>query len=311
MIKNKPAFVDCYGDLADRFNDKLASTVPGLEVFYDKPTNEDELIKRLQGRKNVMVYMGYMSSKVVNSCPDLKTISYLSTGLATHGDLKESAKLGIRFEGVKGYGDRAVAEHTIALAFAAIKRITEMDRTVRSGNWKLIKTEELQGKTFGVIGLGGIGLETAKIANSLGMRTLCWSRSSSKMDLPVEAVSLDQVLKQSDILSLHLPLNSETEGFINHELLSKTKPGLILINTARAEIIDQQSLLSALSSGHIGHCALDVFHQEPLAKDNDLLLMENITVSPHSAWLTTQAIDRLILAGLNLLNKHIADTQND
>jgi len=311
MIKNKPAFIDCYGDLADRFNDKLASTVPGLEVFYDKPANEDELIKRLQGRKNVMVYMGYMSSKVLNSCPDLKTISYLSTGLATHGDLKESAKLGIRFEGVKGYGDRAVAEHTIALAFAAIKRITEMDRTVRSGNWKLIKTEELQGKTFGVIGLGGIGLETAKIANSLGMRTLCWSRSSSKMDLPVEAVSLDQVLKQSDILSLHLPLNSETEGFINHELLSKTKPGLILINTARAEIIDQQSLLSALSSGHIGHCALDVFHQEPLAKDNDLLLIENITVSPHSAWLTTQAIDRLILAGLNLLNKHIADTQND
>ena len=311
MIKKKPAFIDCYGDLADRFNDKLASTVPGLEVFYDKPANEDELIKRLQGRKNVMVYMGYMSSKVLNSCPDLKTISYLSTGLATHGDLKESAKLGIRFEGVKGYGDRAVAEHTIALAFAAIKRITEMDRTVRSGNWKLIKTEELQGKTFGVIGLGGIGLETAKIANSLGMRTLCWSRSSSKMDLPVEAVSLDQVLKQSDILSLHLPLNSETEGFINHELLSKTKPGLILINTARAEIIDQQSLLSALSSGHIGHCALDVFHQEPLAKDNDLLLMENITVSPHSAWLTTQAIDRLILAGLNLLNKHIADTQND
>ena len=101
MIKNKPAFVDCYGDLADRFNDKLASTVPGLEVFYDKPANEDELIKRLQGRKNVMVYMGYMSSKVLNSCPDLKTISYLSTGLATHGDLKESAKLGIRFENTR------------------------------------------------------------------------------------------------------------------------------------------------------------------------------------------------------------------
>ena len=311
MIKNKPAFVDCYGDLADRFNDKLACTVPGLEVFYDKPANDDELIQRLQGRKNVMVYMGYMSSKVLNSCPDLKTISYLSTGLTTHGDLKESSKLGIRFEGVKGYGDRAVAEHTIALAFAAIKRITEMDRTIRSGNWKLIKTEELQGKTFGVIGLGGIGLETAKIANSLGMRALCWSRSSSKLDLPVETASLDQVLKQSDIISLHLPLNSETEGFINHELLSKTKPGLILINTARAEIIDQQALISALSSGHIGHCALDVFHEEPLAKDNDLLLMKNITVTPHSAWLTTQAIDRLILAGLNLLNKHILETQND
>ena len=87
MSKNIPAFVDCYGDLAERFNETLASTVPGLEVFYDKPANEDELISRLQGRKNVMVYMGYMSSKVLNSCPDLKTISYLSTGLATHGNL--------------------------------------------------------------------------------------------------------------------------------------------------------------------------------------------------------------------------------
>ena len=311
MSKNSPAFIDCYGDLATRFNDKLASIVPNLEVFYDKPADEDELISRLQGRKNVMVYMGYMSSKVLNACPDLKTISYLSTGLATHGDIEQSARLGIRFEGVKGYGDRAVAEHTIALAFAAIKRLAEMDRSVRSGNWKLIKTEELQAKTFGVIGLGGIGLETAKIARSLGMRTICWSRSSSKVNLPVETVPLDEVLKQSDIISLHLPLNSQTKGFINQKLLHITKPGLILINTARAEIIDEDSLMYALSSGHIGHCALDVFHQEPVAQDNNLLSMDNVTLSPHSAWLTTQAIDRLLLAGLNLLNKHIMDTQND
>jgi len=308
MSTNDPAFVDCYGDLATRFTGEMASMVPNLKVFYDKPVNEDELISRLQGRKNVLVYMGYLSSKVLNACPDLKTISYLSTGLTTHGDLVESSRLGIRFEGVKGYGDRAVAEHTIALAFAGIKRLAEMDRSVRSGNWTLIKTEEIQNKTFGIIGLGGIGLETAKIASALGLRTICWSRSSNSSHLPVEIVSLDQVLTQSDIISLHLPLTSETTGFINDELLTKTKPGVILINTARAGIIDEQSLMSFLSSGHIGHCALDVFHQEPLADDNPLLLMENVTLSPHSAWLTAQAIDRLLVAGLNLLKQHIVDT---
>lgn len=305
-----PAFVDCYGDLTARFTEKMRAGVPDLEVFFDEPADEDALIERLQGRRNVLVYMGYLSARVLRSCPDLKTIAYLSTGLATHGDLEEAGRLGIRFEGVKGYGDRAVAEHAIALALAAYKRIVEMDSAVRSGNWRLMRAEEIHGSTFGVVGLGGIGRETARLANALGARTIGWSRSGLAGDAPVEMMALDQVLAQSDIVSLHLALTPETAGFIDAGALSKMKPGAILINTARAGIVEEDALISALESGHIGHCALDVFHNEPLPKNHRLTEMTNVTLTPHSGWLTTQAIDRLLLAGVNLLEKHIAETRN-
>lgn len=303
-----PAFIDCYGDLTSRVSSEMLTIVPNLEILYDKPANEAELIERLQGRKNVMVYMAFLSSRVLRACPNLKTISYLSTGLATHGDLSVAKEMGIRLEGVKGYGDRAVAEHTIALAFAAIKRLAEMDRLVKSGGWDLIKTEEIKGKTFGIIGLGGIGSETAKISNALGARTIGWSRSSVSTDLSIEIVTLDRLLAESDIISLHLPLNQKTKGFIDRSKLKKTKQGVILINTARADIVEENALISFLESGHIGHCSLDVFHREPLEKNNPLISMQNVTLSPHSAWLTTQAIDRLLLAGLKLLKKQISET---
>lgn len=116
-----PVFVDCYGDPADRFTDRMRAIVPGLDVLHGPADDEDELIARIQGRRHVLAFMVYMSGRVLRACPDLRTIAYLSTGLATHGDVDEAARLGIRFEGVKGYGDRAVAEHAIALAFAALR----------------------------------------------------------------------------------------------------------------------------------------------------------------------------------------------
>jgi D-3-phosphoglycerate dehydrogenase len=249
--------------------------------------------------------MSFLSSDILNSCSGLKTISYLSTGLQTHGDVKEAEKLDIIFEGVKGYGDRAVAEHTIALALSSIKKIVEMDNSVRSGNWKLIRTEEINGKTFGLIGLGAIGLETAKIASALGANVIGWNRSDQALDIPIKKVSLNEVLEKSDIISLHLALNQETENFLNKSLLSKTKRGVILINTARAGIIDEKALISELLSGHIGHCAIDVFHQEPLPINHPISKMKNVTLTPHSAWLTTQSMDKLLFSGLNLLKKHI------
>lgn len=304
-----PAFVDCYGDLTARFTDEMRAVVPGLDVYFDEPADEDVLIERLQGRRNVLVYMGYMSARVLQSCPDLKSIAYLSTGLATHGDLEKAERLGIRFEGVKGYGDRAVAEHAIALAMAAIKRIVEMDGAVRSGNWRLMRAEEIQGSTIGIIGLGGIGRETARLAHALGARTIGWSRSGAADGAPIEMMSLEDVLAHSDIVSLHLALTPETEGFINAQALARMKPGAILINTARAGIVEEGALMAALETGRIGHCALDVFHEEPLPQNHRLAEMTNVTLTPHSGWLTTQAIDRLLLAGIELLKKHIEETR--
>ena len=155
MTSLPPAFIDCYGDLESRLSDEHLRIVPGLQVFHSAVRDENDLIERLRGRRHVLVYMGFMSERVLGACPELKTIAYLSTGLATHGDLAEAARLGIRFDGVKGYGDRAVAEHAVAMAFAALKQLAVMDREVRVGRWRLMRGEEFAGKTFGIIGLGG------------------------------------------------------------------------------------------------------------------------------------------------------------
>ena len=271
MMTKPPAFVDCYGDLAEELSDDMLGLVPGIEVFRDEPMDEGDLIRRLQGRRNVLVYMGYMSERVLRACPDMVTIAYLSTGLATHGDVDAAKELGIRFEGVKGYGDRAVAEHAITFALAALKRTCEMDRALRENRWRLMRAEEFNEKVFGVIGLGGIGVETARIAHALGARVIGWTRSGASGGAPVEMLPLSEVLAQSDILSLHLALNSATEGFIGADSFQRMKRGVILINTARAGIVEEGALMRALQDGIIGHAGLDVFHSEPLAQDSPLL----------------------------------------
>lgn len=116
-------------------------------------------------------------------------------------------------------------------------------------------------------------------------------------------------MEQSDIVSLHLALTSETQGFIGVDALAKMKPGTILINTARAGLVDEAALMAALVAGRIGHCALDVFHDEPLPRSHPLTKLTNVTLTPHSAWLTTQAIDRLLAAGISLLKTHIEETE--
>ena len=285
----------------------MLSLVPGIDVLHGRPRDEDELIRRLTGRRNVLVYMAYMPERVLRACPDLRTIAYLSSGLATHGDLETAGELGIRFEGIKGYGDRAVAEHAIALALAALKRICEMDREVRANRWRSMRVEEFGAKTFGIIGLGGIGTETARIALRLGARVIAWTRSGRSGGVPVEMLPLKDVLTQSHILSLHLELNPDTQGLIGSDAFALMKPGVILINTARAGIVQETALYHALEAGIVAHAALDVFHREPLPADSPLQGRENVTLTPHAAWLTTQAIDRLLVAGLQLLATHIAE----
>ena len=149
----QPAFVDCYGHLAERLTSEIKNTVPDLTVWYSQPENEDELIERLAGRRHVLVYMASMSERVLRASPCLKSIAYLSSGPATHGDLDIADALGIRFEGVKGYGDRAVAEHAVTLALSGLKRIAEMDWSVRSGSFELTRTVKLPARLSGFLDL--------------------------------------------------------------------------------------------------------------------------------------------------------------
>ena len=304
-----PAFVDCYGDLADAFSARTGPTVPGLEVIPGPARTDEEMIRRIQGRKNVLVYMGYLSRKVLESCADLRTVAYLSTGVATHVDLVAAAERGIRIEGVENYGNRAVAEHAITLALAGLKRLAEMDRNVRAGRFDMQRTEEFRGKTFGVVGLGGIGRETATIAAALGAQVIAWTRSGDPRGTPARMCSLDELCSEADILSLHLSLTPETERILDATRLRRMKPSLVLVNTARAALVDEGELLQALREGRIAHAALDVYHQEPLPANHPLLSLPNVTLTPHSAWLTSAALNRLLDEGIAVLLRQIEETR--
>jgi D-3-phosphoglycerate dehydrogenase len=203
--------------------------------------------------------------------------------------------LGIEVHLIKGYGDTAVAECAISLMWSAARGITQMDREMRAGNWLREDGMQLTGKTLGLIGFGGIAAEVARIALGSGLRVLAWNRSP-KQHPGVEFVSLETLLAQSHVVSLHLLLNDETHGFITRERIAAMRPGVILVNTARGAVVDEAAMIEALKSGHIRHAGLDVFNIEPLPADHPLTKLPNVTLSAHSAFRTPEASENLIHA---------------
>jgi D-3-phosphoglycerate dehydrogenase len=208
---------------------------------------------------------------------------------------EELAELGIAVHLIKGYGDTAVAECAIALMWAAARGIAKMDREMRAGNWLREDGMQLTGKTLGLIGFGGIAAEVARIALGSGMKVIAWNRSPKQFS-GVEFVPLDALLAQSHVVSLHLLLNDETRGFLSRERINAMKPGVILVNTARAAMVDEVAMIEALKSGQIRHAGLDVFNTEPLPAGHALTKMPNVTLSAHSAFRTPEASENLIHA---------------
>jgi D-3-phosphoglycerate dehydrogenase len=206
---------------------------------------------------------------------------------------EELGELGIAVHLIRGYGDTAVAESTIALMWAAARGIAQMDREMRAGNWLREDGMQLTGKTLGLIGFGGIAAEVARIARGIGMRVVAWNRTP-KSFAGVEFVSLDKLLAESHVVSLHLLLNDETRGFLSAKHITAMKPGVILVNTARGALVDEAAMMSALKSGHIRHAGLDVFNIEPLPVDHPLTKLQNVTLSAHSAFRTPEASENLI-----------------
>ena len=196
---------------------------------------------------------------------------------------------------IKGYGDTAVAECAIALMWEAARGLAQMDREMRAGNWLRDDAMQLTGKTLGLIGFGGIAAEVARIALGSGMRVIAWNRTPKKHP-GCEFVDLDELLAESDVISLHLLLNDETRGFVSRACIEAMKPGVILVNTARGAIVDEQAMIDALKSGHIRHAGLDVFNIEPLPADHPLTKLPNVTLSAHSAFRTPEASENLMRA---------------
>jgi D-3-phosphoglycerate dehydrogenase / 2-oxoglutarate reductase len=295
----KSLFIDCNDQLEPVFARVHRPDDPAIDVNM-KPFAREELPRVLNGYDICLDDHSYMPTEFVAQCPTLKHIVFLGTGAASYMDVAELGARGIRVHTIKGYGDTAVAEHTIALMFACARQVARMDREVRSGTWDQLEGTQLLGKTLGVIGLGGIGREVARIGKGIGMEVITWNRTP-RADAGVPLVDLDTLLARSDVISLNLVLNDETRGFIKTEQLSRMKPGVILVNTARAALVEEAALIAALESRHIAQAGLDVFHAEPLKPDHPLARMDNVTITAHAAFRTLEASMTLMRRAIDIV----------
>src|SRR6476660_4013296 len=236
-----------------------------------------------------------LPTDIAKKCTGLKHVVFLGTGARSYMNPEELAAIGITVHLIKGYGDTAVAECAIALMWEGARGLAKMDRGIRAGNWLRDDGMQLTGKTLGLIGFGGIAAEVARIALGSGMRVIAWNRSPRKHP-KVEFVDLDELLTESDVVSIHLLLNDDTRGLVSRACIEAMKPGVILINTARGAIVDEGAMIDALKSGQIRHAGLDVFNIEPLPMDHPLTKLPNVTLSAHSAFRTPEATENLMRA---------------
>ena len=286
-------FVDANESLAVIVERLQRSSDPIVRINRDPDITPDQLPQVLDGAEIAIVDHTPLPTGIAQKCAGLKHVVFLGTGARSYMNPEELAELGISVHLIKGYGDTAVAESAIALMWASARVLAQMDREMRAGNWLREDGMQLTGKTLGLVGFGGIGAEVARIALGSGMRVIAWNRSA-KTYPGVEFVALDKLLADSHVVSIHLLLNDETRGLISREKISGMKPGIILVNTARGAIVDEDAMIEALKSGHIRHAGLDVFNIEPLPKDHPLTSLPNVTLSAHSAFRTPEASENLI-----------------
>jgi D-3-phosphoglycerate dehydrogenase len=288
-------FVDANEALAVIFERLTRSGDPEVRIHRDPDVTPDQLSDVLAGAEIAIVDHTALPTEIARKCPGLKHVVFLGTGARSYMNPEELAELGIAVHLIRGYGDTAVAESTIALMWAAARGIAQMDREMRAGNWLREDGMQLTGKTLGLIGFGGIAREVARIARGSGMQVIAWNRTPRKA-AGVEFVELDELLTASDVISLHLLLNDETRGFISRACIEAMKPGVILINTARGALVDEDAMIEALQSDQIRHAGLDVFNIEPLPVDHPLTKLSNVTLSAHSAFRTPEASENLMAA---------------
>ena len=241
-----------------------------------------------------------ITEEVFRACPKLKYVGLFATGY-NNVDLEAASRHGAVVCNVPAYSTSAVAQHTFAMILSFYNKIREYADAVDNGEWidyKLfsyfgIPTHELAGKTFGIVGYGSIGRKVAAIGKAFDMEIITCTRTPSKVT-DCECVSLDELLKRSDIVSLHCPLTKENTKMINAETLALMKPTALLVNTARGGLVDEAALAEALNSGRIAGACIDALTYEPMRADCPLYKAENCMITPHVAWAPKETRERLL-----------------
>jgi D-3-phosphoglycerate dehydrogenase len=268
-----------------------------LDLYLDRPKDMEEQLKRVEGAHVILNTRGAVKwfAPALQALPDLRLITTCSIGVDSY-DVAAARACGVAIANQPGRTAPVVAEHIIALMFAAAKRVAFQTSELKAGRWTLQQNLMLSGKTLGIIGTGNVGREVARVANLLGMRCLAWTFNPSPEraeQLGVEFVALDELLREADVVSLHVRLSDESRHIIGARELGLMKQGAILINAGRGELVEKAALVDALHSEHLAGAGLDVFDQEPLPPDDPILACDQVVLTPHLADQTPEGIELL------------------
>ena len=273
----------------------------GALTVYDR-TASPLIAERIGDAQIAVTNKTPLTRAVIDACPNLKAIAVLATGYNVV-DTAYAREKNIPVMNVPVYGTDNVAQYAIALLLEACSHIGHHDRSVHAGDWTksvdfcywqrpLI---EVSGKTAGIIGFGRIGMAVARILRAMHVRVLAYSRTERTEGRTLaDYVPLDELLAQSDFIFLHCPLTPETEGIVNATNIAKMKDGVIIVNNGRGQLIVEEDLAAALTSGKVGGAAVDVASTEPIAADNPLLHAPHCIITPHISWATKEARERIM-----------------
>jgi len=282
-----------------------------LEVY--PRTDRSGRVERIGDAPYVLTNKVPLDAGTIENLPALRYIGVTATG-TNIVDLEAATAAGITVTNVPGYSSVPVAQHTIGLLLSLAGQIGRHDEAVHDGQWAschdfcftVAPLVELDGLTLGIIGLGDIGTRVARLAIALGMKVIVHSRTKKEVGLDVRWVGMDELLAQSDVLSLHCPLTEQTDKLINDKSLRQMKQSAFLLNTSRGGLVDEAALSDALHDGRIAGAALDVLSTEPPASDNPMLSAPHCILTPHLAWATVASRRRLIKIAAENLERFIA-----
>ncbi|MSQ96236.1 MAG: hypothetical protein EXR98_17020 [Gemmataceae bacterium] len=266
-------------------------------LHTDRPADDAEKLRRAAGATCIINSRGAVKwpGHLLRQLPMLRMLTVCGVGTDPI-DTATAKELGIVVCNVPGLTAPIVAEHALTLMLATARRVCFQTTQLRKGIWKTPDNLYLRGRTLGIVGVGPIGAETARLAQAIGMRVQAWTFNPSSErgeNLGIPFVALDELLRTSDVVSLHVKLTDQTRGLIGAREIGLMKPGALLINTARGAVVDTAALVSALNSGHLGGAGIDVFDIEPIPADYPLLACDQVVLTPHVADQNPQGMEIL------------------
>lgn len=282
----------------------------GEVTIYDY-TKYNQIAERIKDAEIILCNKSIMNRMTLKDARNVKYIGLFATGY-NNVDIEYTNERNITVCNAGSYSTNAVAQHVFALILEHYNKVGEYNKFVKDGGWihsekfsPFKPMKEMDGRTLGIVGYGSIGKKVAKIAQAFDMKVLAYNRSPKK-DEGVRFVEMDELLEKSDIVSIHCPLNRDSEKMCNKDFFSKMKDGALFINTSRGGVVDEPALIEAVKSGKLSGAGLDVVAVEPMEKHYDILDIDNIIITPHSAWAPVETRTRLVEIVKNNIKKWVA-----